>query len=190
MNKNFQLIKKQALGKLDKSFIGKIDEKILPLCNIINSKENLFTLSSCSGRFSINKVQNFKKIENCWVYTTHNLVNIKDLNFLFTEKTFEDDLELRCEAMILHICVENLNLALKILHEAKNAGCNQVGIISIKNKIVVELICSAKLITPIYIEKLLINKEYLEILINQSNKILKKSWETINNLEEVFNRII
>lgn len=189
IEKQFDLIKKQALAKLDKSTAGQIDKKIQNLCNIINSRNDMFTLSSCSGRFSINKVNNFKKQEKCWLYSTHDLVKQENLNFLLNDEIKENKLELRCEAMILHVCIKNFQLASNLMHQLKQAGCNQVGIIAFKSKIVVEIICDAKLITPIFEDTLLVNQNYLSILIDNSNQILKRSWEVIGNLENVFRNL-
>ena len=50
MTFNFDSTKKDILNKKDKSNIGFIDGKISKLCNLINSKEDYFTTSSCSGR--------------------------------------------------------------------------------------------------------------------------------------------
>ena len=45
---HFQKRKQDVLSKIDKSFIGKWDEKIVLLCDKINSLENYYTTSSCS----------------------------------------------------------------------------------------------------------------------------------------------
>jgi len=46
---SFQQRKKDVLRKNDKSGIGSWDEKILELCEKINSLDNYYTTSSCSG---------------------------------------------------------------------------------------------------------------------------------------------
>ena len=47
--------KKAILKKLDKSSKGDWDEKIISLCDKINSNDNYYTTSSCSGRIIIMK---------------------------------------------------------------------------------------------------------------------------------------
>ena len=51
----FSQRKKDVLLKSDKSSIGNVDEKISSLCNKINSKEDFYTTSSCSGRILLMK---------------------------------------------------------------------------------------------------------------------------------------
>ena len=50
---NFLQRKNDLLNKKDKSSIGKWDEKIATLCEVINKKDNYYTTSSCSGRIVV-----------------------------------------------------------------------------------------------------------------------------------------
>ena len=186
MSKDFQLWKKQALSKLDKSNIGEIDEKIKFLCDKINSRNDMFTLSSCSGRICV--IKGNKKNENIWLFRSHNLVNPNEIWELLGTQTTEE-LEFRQEGAIIHICCETMELARKLMHLGKESGFNQVGIIASQTKIVVELICDIVLFTPIYDEKLLLTKDYLEYLIEKSNENLKRNWENIEKLSEKIKNI-
>ncbi len=52
--KNFDEQKDKAMEGLRKALKeGKVDEDIIPLLEKINSLENYFTTSSCSGRISV-----------------------------------------------------------------------------------------------------------------------------------------
>jgi tRNA wybutosine-synthesizing protein 3 len=187
---NFKLWKKQTIEKLnnfDKSYKGSIDKKILSLCNVINQYEYFFTLSSCSGRISLLKRNDNKKHENIWYYVTHELTNFKIINNKLESYKENVDLEFRQEAPIIHIMVKNLELAHKLLHIGKISGFNQVGIISIKNKIVVELICDYNIIFPISknsLKKLDNLNPFLENIIIKANNNLEKGWINIKRLEE------
>src|SRR3989344_4894109 len=66
--------KTSVLSKSDKSFIGKWDEKIIPLCNKINSSPNYYTTSSCSGRIVLMIDQN-KKSHNLFLKISHELIS-------------------------------------------------------------------------------------------------------------------
>ena len=66
--------KTSVLSKIDKSFIGKWDEKIIPLCNKINSSPNYYTTSSCAGRIVLMIAQN-KKSHNLFLKISHELIS-------------------------------------------------------------------------------------------------------------------
>lgn len=184
MNKDFLLWKKQALEKLDKSHIGGIDKHIQSLCDTINKKENFFTLSSCSGRICVIGKSSKGKEENCWVYVSHEISNSGEIITILNNYSDEKKLEFRQESAIIHICCENVSLAKKIMHLGKLAGFNQVGIIAITNKIVVELICEAEIVVPVYDSKLLVDNNFLEYLVKNANENLEYSWRCIDKLNE------
>src|SRR3989344_3603522 len=66
--------KTSVLSKIDKSFIGKWDKKIIPLCNKINSSSNYYTTSSCAGRIVLMISQN-KKSHNLFLKISHELIS-------------------------------------------------------------------------------------------------------------------
>ncbi|RLF92142.1 hypothetical protein DRN82_00495, partial [Thermococci archaeon] len=58
--KNFERAKKEALMSLEIALRrGEVDEDIIPLLEKINSMENYFTTSSCSGRISVMEMPHF-----------------------------------------------------------------------------------------------------------------------------------
>lgn len=180
------LWKKQALGKIDKSNIGGIDKKIQKLCNMINKRDDMFTLSSCSGRICLLKRENNSKtkLKNIWIYLTHEIAKFKDLNKSILDYNEKGTLEFRQESIIIHICVLNNDIARELMRIGQQSGFNHCGIISNKRKIVVELVCDISINCPIYFEKLLISDEYLKYLIKQSNFNLKEGWSRAKKLEK------
>ena len=182
--KDFNLWKKQALEKADKSSANQIDKPIKKLCDIINKSENYFTLSSCSGRISIQK-QAYKKEELIWIFTSHSQIQYKEiLPYLEDNKK---ELWFLQEGAILHICCRSIEYAQALINKAKSAGWNQCGIISSKRKIVVEIIVDTFLKLPITKdEKILLSEQYLLLLIDKANKNLEISHNAITKLEEAF----
>ncbi|MFW5705051.1 MAG: tRNA wybutosine-synthesizing 3 family protein [Nanoarchaeota archaeon] len=180
----FQLWKKQALSKLDKSTIGSIDEKIKTLCETINSREDMFTLSSCSGRICLNKNANNSKIEKIWLFVSHEKVESEKLWQILENYSEKLKLEFRQDSCILHICVKTNELARNLMNAGKESGFNKTGIIANKSRIIVELICDINLNLPIYDKELLIPKKYLEYIVSISNNNLSQTWERIKKLEE------
>lgn len=173
MTNQFLLWKKQALLKLDKSSEGKIDEKILELCNTINKRDDMFTLSSCSGRISILNRENNSKKESIWLFKFHD--KVKSIPILKNKK-----LEFRQEAPILHVCTKNLETANKLMSLAKESGFNQVGIIANKTKIVVELICDLIISFPFQN----IDDKFLENILEKANENLEEGWRRVEKLQQ------
>ena len=75
---SFQNDKKVFLSKIDKSSIGSVDEDIKNLIDLINSKENYYSTSSCSGRIVLIE-QAEKKKEAEWLMVSHKEVSFEDL---------------------------------------------------------------------------------------------------------------
>ncbi len=182
MNNNFTKHKQDFLSKQDKSKKGGIDNKIQPLVDLINSNENYYTTSSCSGRIVLLNLGE-RKNECEWLFVSHdkvdensNLLGNIDLNK--SNKTF-----FRMEGAILHVCCKDLDSAKKLFDLGKSAGFKVGGIISIKPKIVVELRSVDFLDTIISKHgKMLVGADYVKILINIANSKLERTWERIKKL--------
>lgn len=176
----FQNRKKTYLTKLDKSKKGKTDEKIIPLIKLINSKDDYFTTSSCSGRIVLWKGSG-KKDETEWLKVSHNLI---DDNF------FKDIKEtgltwLRLEPFILHVCCKDLDSANNLLNQSQQFF-KKSSILSISNKIIVEIKGSEFLEIPLMKDnKLLIRQETL--LTELLNQKLKQNHEKIGLFYKAFN---
>jgi tRNA wybutosine-synthesizing protein 3 len=184
--------KKNVFSKMDKSGAGGIDTKIKNLCDKINQRNDIFTLSSCSGRISILKNNTSGKIEDIYIFTSHNLTTPQEINQAlnrYKESEQKEELYFMQEAMIMHICVNSLKLGLKLIEIAKTCGLNQCGIISASKKIVIEVICDARIELPIYDKELLFSEDYLERIIEKANSNQEKSWETIQKLTDKLDNI-
>lgn len=190
MTNSFDKLKKDFLNKKDKSHAQKIDDRIKSLCNVINERNDMYTLSSCSGRICLLAKSTTKKEKNCWVYITHNKADENEI--LKKIENFREDkqLEFRQESAIIHINVKTEELAKKLMHKSKESGFNQVGIIAIKeNRLTIELICDIIITTPIYEKELKTSKEYIKFLTQKANKNQELSWHAINTLEKEIKKI-
>jgi len=177
---NFDHNKKQFLSKPDKSSIGEIDEDILPLCNLINSKPDLYTNSSCSGRILLMKELG-KKIENAFLFTTHKKTSFKEIKKELLKIKIKDPVYFKHEPCILHITCRTIQDAFKLVSIARNAGWKRSGIFSKKN--CVELISTEVITTPVMDNgKLLITEDYIHLLVQEANKKLTQTRKKISNL--------
>jgi len=186
----FNQRKKAILNKKDKSSIGKWDEKIIKLCNKINSLDGYYTTSSCSGRVVL-MIDKEKKDRKLFLKIYHKLVSFSQLKGDLTEIILKKELsnlniKFKQEPCILHVACRNFDAALNILKKAQLAGWKKSGIISANKNHIVELNGTHKLEFPIISRgKILVSGEYLKLIIKKSNENLKKSWDKIEKLLEV-----
>jgi len=188
MSRDFFIQRKKAiLSKIDKSSKRSWDKKILPLCDKINSLENYYTTSSCSGRVLLMIYQE-KKQEDLFCKVYHDLISLavvkKDLEEI-SKKFKKKSIKFKQDPPIVHIACKSMKDA-KILYEkSKIAGWKKIGIISWEKRVVLEIICTGKLEFPVIENgKILVNDNFLKIIVKQSNLKMKNSWEKIKKLEK------
>jgi len=177
--------KKDILSKLDKSHKSSWDVKIAELCDKVNSLENYYTTSSCSGR-AVLMVEQEKKGEGLFLFVYHEEVSLKqikeDLKIALRKGK---NIKFKLEPCILHVVCRSLEDAQKLYDKAKLAGWKKSGIIGMKSGFVVELNGTERLeFSIIHENKILVDDEFLKIVVDESNQKLKKSWIKIKKLEK------
>lgn len=188
MSRDFFIQRKKAiLSKIDKSSKQDWDKKILSICNKINSLENYYTTSSCSGRVVLMIYQE-KKQKDLFCKVYHELISIgvleKDLKEI-CKKYKNKSIKFKLDSPILHIACRDMKSAKSLYEKAKIAGWKRIGLIAWEKRIVLEIICTGKLEFPIIGKgKILVNENFLKIIVKQSNSKLKNSWEKIKKLEK------
>lgn len=154
-----------------------IDKEILPLLKKINSIKSYKTTSSCSGRIVLIKAS-IKKQRNLFLKKWHRTVKLNEVwNELknIVKKT-KDKIWFRQEGIIIHVIADNVKNAGKLLSLVQNAGIKHSGIMSLKRKIILEIMSSEKVDCPVAdVGEMLIDKEYLKILVKEANSRLKES---------------
>jgi tRNA wybutosine-synthesizing protein 3 len=182
---SFSSDKHTFLEKEDKSVKGSIDGHIKDLCDLINSMDNYYTTSSCSGRIVIIRMpQSGKRREAEWLFVSHDEAGFYNLKNELSVLP-EDDVWFRFEPFILHVASETLEGAERLLNLARQLGIKRSGIISTGNKNVVEMIGTERIDTIIAKDgRLLVSDEYLQLLIEKSNRKMHRNWENINKVFE------
>lgn len=189
---NFEQQKRQFLSKPDKSGIGKIDDAIRPLVKKINSKEYNYTTSSCAGRITV-MPETGKKQENVFCCVYHNPLSferlIEDINGLKNIKGniyINDCIYLKHEPCIMHVACKDLKHAQNLINKARQSGWKKSGIISIKpDKVMCELVSTEILAAPIADKgNIIIDNNYLKILLKECNNKLIQTRLKIKNLEK------
>jgi len=164
---------------------GRVDEDMIELLNTINSLENYYTLSSCSGRVQFLEGKNIgkrKEIKNIGKF--HFNISLEDFNKILNEK--REYVWILLQPPILHVACKTLEDALKLLNIAKKCGFKHSGIFS-KNidRYVLELNSSVRIEFPIIYEgKLMIDIKNLDTLVNLINENLLKIKNSIKLLKE------
>jgi len=178
--------KKDVLSKLDKSHIGSWDEKIANLCNKINAEKRYYTTSSCSGRIIL-MIEQDKKAENLFISVYHDKISFKQLKEdLKSALKTGKNIKFKLEPCILHVACRSLEDAEKMQEKGKLSGWKKSGIIGTRNGFSVELNGTDRLEFPvIQNNRILIDDEFLKIVVAESNKKLEKSWEKIRKMEKL-----
>jgi len=177
---SFNLSKQNALNKTDKSNATKWDEKIKPLCKKINSHSNLYTTSSCSGRITIIP-DSSSKLKNGFFFKSHNRIKEEDIVSII--KNLKSTAWLRAEPAALHIAAKELSKAQELLSKIRNLGWKKSGIISTKDRYIIEAFAPEILVAPITSKT---PKSYIQLLMQESNKKLRKTNQRIKDLEKIF----
>ena len=183
----FDKLKKSKLGKADKSTKGSIDKRIANLCELFNKEKDYFTLSSCAGRITLIKVSGTSKKTCDWAEVTHDLADYDKFKRIIEGYKGKEKLLFKQEAPILHICTRDIEKAQQLVDTAKKCGFKRSGIISSNKKIVVEIVSTDLISTPVYDKKVLITDSYLGYLIKHANERLLVSW---SNIERLTNTLI
>jgi tRNA wybutosine-synthesizing protein 3 len=163
------------------------DKKISDLCKKINSLDNYYTTSSCSGRIVL-MINQDKKEKDLFFNVYHDLISFnkikKDLECIF--KKNKESIKLKLEPCALHVACRTLEDAQNFYNNVKLAGWKKFGVISFGHRFIVELTSTERLEFPIINSgKILVNDEFLKIIVDESNKKLKKGWLKIQKLHSL-----
>ena len=90
------------------------------------------------------------------------------------------------EPPIFHVACKSLEEGFNILKKARLIGWKRSGIISKGDRYIVELISTEKLEFPIVKDnKVLVDDNFLRLIVKKSNENLKKGWKKIEELRKV-----
>lgn len=188
MTFNFNNSKKMALGKDDKSNIKGIDKPIAKLCHIINSSDEYFTTSSCSGRIVLIKDE-AKKKPGLFLFRSHELVELdvlKEALNNFIKKKVKGMIMFKQEPCLVVVSCKDKDSQWKLFSSARNNGWKKSGILSLDKKRLVELMSSENISFPVYYDsKVLVDDEFLKIVLEKANENLARGWRRIGELREM-----
>ena len=176
--------KNQQFMKNDRSIKQSWDDRIGKLCELINKSANYYTTSSCSGRVLI-LINDKEKRDDLFLFVSHNLISFKELQSIIVsiQTKTKKLVYFKHDPAILHVACRTLEDAQNLHDLAKDNGWKRCGIISTKNRYIVELNVTERLEFPIVNNgKSLIDDYFLDLIVKEANKKLKVSWNKIERL--------
>ena len=178
--------KTAVLSKLDKSSIGGWDKRIKSLCDKINNLEDFYTTSSCSGRVIL-MIQQDKKENDLFLKVWHDEMSFNELKKALNEFIKRKEIiKFKLEPPIIHVACRDMKKATEMLEKAKYIGFKRSGMLTFDKNIVLELNTSERMEFPIVNnKKVLVDEEFLKLIVKLSNEKMQKWWTKIEKLERL-----
>ncbi|XP_035527440.1 tRNA wybutosine-synthesizing protein 3 homolog [Morone saxatilis] len=184
MEKTFSQWKKQCVNKLDLSKKGSVDADIEHVVSLLNSCEQYFTTSSCSGRtILIDGAPESSDVQkqNCvWLFVSHQKCTSDDLVSGLARS--RRDAVLKFEPFVLHVQCRRLEDAQLMHSVAINSGFRNSGLtVSKTGKIISAVRSTHGLEVPLSHEgKLLVEHEYIHFLAQIANEKMEENLRRIH----------
>jgi tRNA wybutosine-synthesizing protein 3 len=179
---SFEKQKKDCLERIDKSNKGGIDKDIKSLIDLINSKKDYYTTSSCSGRILLIEKRTDKKQDARFVFAQHKKAVFNDIKNSLKVLP-KNDLWLKEESIIIHVCCRDEPAAIRFLKIVRDLGIKRAGIINLRKRIIIEIIGTESMETIIARDgKMIVSDDYLKIIIREANKKLQRNKKKIKEL--------
>jgi tRNA wybutosine-synthesizing protein 3 len=172
---------------------GEVDEEILPLIEIINSKPDYFTTSSCAGRIVVLQIPRIGDKENAeFLGKWHREVDVLEVKDTFSKIQDKTRVFLLTQSPIIHVRCRDLKSAISLRNTAVESGLKYSTLKSItlnsKNepvKIMVEILSSENIHIPIAKDKNLFpDEEYLNFMVENANSTLKRAQNKLERFKE------
>ena len=195
---NFKKEKADFLKKRDKSKKGSIDKDAVKIVSEINSKDNYYTTSICSGRIVLLEMKSKRKDKCIWLFVKHDKVKTDEILKCLQQchknkkilngqhlKFFSSEIWFKQQPIILHVACRNIDAAKRLLDTARKLFKHS-GIIGITDKkVVVEIIGSERIETILADKNFVADKIFIKNLIKHANKNFaenKRKSEVLLNL--------
>ncbi len=178
----FDKRKKDCLSRKDKSNKRGIDKDIKPLVELLNSLDDYYTTSSCSGRILLIEKKSDNKKDVRFAFAEHRQAEFKAIKKTL-EKLPPGDVFFKQESIIMHVCCRDLGNAKKLLKIVRDLGVKRAGIINVSERIIIEIIGTESMETIIARNgKMLVADDYLRILVKEANEKLERNKRKIKEL--------
>lgn len=159
--------------KKGKGLFIKIYHDLINLKKLKNDLDKIASFHSVINNKQLMKNSNINNINNKQLIKSKNLARGNIIKF-------------KQEPCILHVACKTLKDAQNLYDKAKLAGWKKSGIIASGRRFMVELYNTGKLEFPIIKgNKILVDDNFLKIIVKKNNENLKKSWGKIEKLRRL-----
>lgn len=186
MDSRFRSQKEDATGKLNGAVdSGQADEGILPLLEFVNSLEDFYSTSSCSGRIVLLHDLG-SKLDSSWLGKWHREVDVDEVLGAMRDPPAAGTVQFKYESAILHLVARNLEGAKKLLVITREAGYKRAGIQGLnEDRHLVEICDTGSIDVPVIEKgKVLVDDNYMGCLVALANKKFRDGMEKLQNLEK------
>lgn len=177
--------KSRAIEKIrEDSEIGYLDARVVPLLEALNSLEEFYTTSSCSGRVTVVDAEwPWEREESHVVFKSHEKVEAKDVLRVVSVRPLRA-YWLIARGPILHVVSRDVSSAMALLAVARETGFKHSGVVGrTACGYLVEIMCSPQLIVPLVVEgNALMDRGSTATLINLANLVLEEGWSRLERL--------
>ncbi len=186
----WEVEKQRSLARLrEDATRGKVDSDIMGLLELINSLEDYYTTSSCSGRIQIAEVRYpWEKWDYRVLGKWHRPITLEEAHECISKG--KQNVWYMVQPPIVHVAARTLEAARRLLVIARQSGFKHSGIQGIRShRIIVEVLCMDKMEVPlIYEGRWLFRREELRTLVSIGNELLLKGKRRLRNLEDNLRR--
>nr|XP_048309490.1 tRNA wybutosine-synthesizing protein 3 homolog isoform X1 [Myodes glareolus] len=175
--------KAQSLSKADLSRKGSVDEDAVAVVELLNSREEFFTTSSCAGRILLldgsPNDSGVQKQHCCWLLVTHKPCVKEDVMAALQGAT--SSAVLKFEPFILHVQCRTLQDAQTLHSVAIDSGFRNSGItVGKRGKTMMAVRSTHGLEVPLsHKGKLMVTEEYIEFLLTIANQKMEENKKRI-----------
>ncbi|WP_297519452.1 hypothetical protein [Thermococcus sp.] len=185
--KNFEEQKEKAMESLRKALADdRVDHDIIPLLEKINSLDNYFTTSSCSGRISVMEMPHFgDKLNSVWLGKWHREVTVEEvLGAIGKHKTGQ--LWFLVRSPILHVAARTMEDAVRLLNLSIGFGFKYSNIKSVSHKkLLVEIRSTERMDVPLGENgELWVSEEYVGRIVDLANAQVRRFKGKLKRLED------
>lgn len=178
----------KALRQLEEhKRLGKVDNDIIWLLDLINSNPDYYTTSSCSGRIQVASGQHPGEKGKLRVLAKwHRTIDLGEL-LAVVSTSLEDNIWFSVHPPIFHIASKDLQAARRLLVAARNCGFKHSGIQGLGKRIIVEIMSMEKIETPLRLKGVqIISYDSYSLLVNVANEMLTRGKEKLPRLAKAF----
>jgi tRNA wybutosine-synthesizing protein 3 len=177
-----QILEKLKIAKKE----NLVDKGIIPIIDRINSNNNYYTTSSCFGRIVLLELPDLGDKKNAvFLGKWHRKIKPEDVFLALEKSSGKGQLWFLAQSPIIHIHSINIKSADKLVKLAINCGFKHSSFKTTEKNIIVEIVSTERIDAPVGLNgKLYCDKNYIFLLTDIANKVIKKSFLKLEKLKD------